>query len=127
MSEFLASRFANACPYRPGEQPKDRAYVKLNANETSVAPSPRVRDALRDEGLFEGLGRYADPYCMPLRRAVARTYGVDAGEVFVGNGSDEVLGFVMQAFMGPGARVCFPDVTYGFYHDFAVTFGLDWC
>lgn len=57
MSEFLASRFANACPYRPGEQPKDRTYVKLNANETSVAPSPRVRDALRDEGLFEGLGR----------------------------------------------------------------------
>ena len=56
MSEFLASRFANACPYRPGEQPKDRTYVKLNANETSVAPSPRVRDALRDEGLFEGLG-----------------------------------------------------------------------
>lgn len=126
MSEFLASRFANACPYRPGEQPKDRAYVKLNANETSVAPSPRVRDALRDEGLFEGLGRYADPYCMPLRRAVARTYGVDAEEVFVGNGSDEVLGFVMQTFMGPGAHVCFPDVTYGFYHDFAVTFGLDW-
>ena len=81
MSEFLASRFANACPYRPGEQPKDRTYVKLNANETSVAPSPRVRDALRDEGLFEGLGRYADPYCMPLRRAVARTYGVDAEEV----------------------------------------------
>ena len=126
MSEFLARRFANACPYRPGEQPRDRRYVKLNANETSVPPSPRVREALADESLYKGLGRYADPHCMPLREAVARAYGVDASEVFVGNGSDEVLGFVMTTFMDPGSRVCFPDVTYGFYHDFAVTFGLDW-
>lgn len=126
MSEFLASRYANACPYHPGEQPKDRPYIKLNANETSVAPSPKVRDALSDPALWQGLGRYADPHCMPLREAVAKAVGVGPESVFVGNGSDEVLGFIMQTFFEPGSRVCFPDVTYGFYHDYSATFGLDW-
>lgn len=126
MSEFLAKRYANASPYHPGEQPTDRAYIKLNANETSVAPSPKVKGALEDPALYEGLGRYADPHCMPLRTAVARTCGVRPKEVFVGNGSDEVLGFIMQTFFEPGSRVCFPDVTYGFYRDYATTFNLDW-
>lgn len=127
MSEFLAARYANLVPYVPGEQPKDRAYVKLNANETSVPPAPGVSAALADPELFAGLGRYADPHCRALKEAVAHTYGVSADEVFCGNGSDEVLGFLLLTFCGPGARIAFPDVTYGFYHDFASTQGLDWC
>ncbi|WP_350454400.1 pyridoxal phosphate-dependent aminotransferase [Slackia heliotrinireducens] len=123
-SPFLNSRYANITPYVPGEQPKDRAYVKLNSNETSVAPSPAVRAAL-DDALVRGLGRYADPHCMPLRAAVAEHFGVDAANVFVGNGSDEVLGFIFLAFFGGDAKVCFPDVTYGFYRDYCGTFGVD--
>lgn len=126
MSEFLASRYANACPYHPGEQPKDRSYIKLNANETSVVPSPKVHEALADPALWQGLGKYADPHCMPLREAVAAAYDLTPAEVFVGNGSDEVLGFIMQTFFQPGTQICFPDITYGFYHDYAATFNLDW-
>lgn len=126
MSEFLAPKYAGLSPYVPGEQPTDRTYVKLNSNETSVAPSPSVARALADPSLYEGLGRYADPHCMPLRTAVAETLGVDASEVFCGNGSDEVLGFLLLTFCEPGSRIAFPDITYGFYRDFSSTQGLEW-
>ncbi|MBQ3283484.1 MAG: histidinol-phosphate transaminase [Atopobiaceae bacterium] len=126
MSEFLASRYEGLSPYVPGEQPKDRAYVKLNSTETSVPPCPGVARALTDPELVAGLGRYADPHCMPLREAVAKAYGLDASEVFCGNGSDEVLGFLLLTFCEPGSRIAFPDVTYGFYRDFSSTQGLDW-
>ncbi|WP_417118357.1 pyridoxal phosphate-dependent aminotransferase [Olsenella phocaeensis] len=123
MSSFLNARYAGMHPYVPGEQPHDRAYVKLNANETSLPPSPAVRAALSD-ALVNGLGRYADSHCMPLREAVARHFGLTPDRVFAGNGSDEVLGFVFLAFFGGDARVCFPDVTYGFYRDYCSTFGV---
>ena len=124
MSEFLASRYANLTPYVPGEQPHDRAYVKLNSNEYSGAPSPEVQRALQDPGLFARLGSYADPHCWPLREAVARVHGVEPEQVFVGNGSDEVLGFLLLAFLEPGDAIAFPDVSYGYYRDYAATQGL---
>lgn len=126
MSEFLARKYAGLSPYVPGEQPKDRTYIKLNANETSVPPCPGVARALADPALVAGLGRYADPHCLPLRTAVADLYGVSPDEVFCGNGSDEVLGFLLLTFCEPGSRIAFPDVTYGFYRDFSATQGLDW-
>ena len=126
MSEFLAPKYAGLSPYVPGEQPKDRTYVKLNSNETSVPPCPGVAAALADPDLAHNLGRYADPHCMPLRKAVARTLGLTPAEVFCGNGSDEVLGFLLLTFCEPGSRIAFPDVTYGFYRDFSMTQGLDW-
>ena len=125
MSEFLASRFAHMTPYVPGEQPKDRAYIKLNANEATVPPCPGVARALADQAMLGNLCRYADPRCLPLREAVAERYGMTPDEVFVGNGSDEVLALVFMTFMQPGDRIAFPDVTYGLYHDYASTFGLD--
>lgn len=126
MSEFLAKRYANITPYVPGEQPKDRAYVKLNSNETSVPPCPGVQRALADPELFAGLGRYADPHCRPLREAVGDALGVSAESVFCGNGSDEVLGLLLLTFCDPGSPIAFPDISYGFYHDYSSTFGLDW-
>lgn len=127
-SRYLNARYRGITPYVPGEQPRDRTYVKLNANETSVPPSPAVRAAL-DDALVAGLGRYADPHCMPLREAVAcalglDAFGLDASCVFCGNGSDEVLGLLFLAFLGGEAALCFPDVTYGFYRDYAGTFGV---
>lgn len=125
MSEFLAAKYAGMSPYVPGEQPKDRPYIKLNSNETSVPPCPGVARALADPQLVAGLGRYADPHCMPLREAVAAAYGLDASEVFCDNGSDEVLGFLLLTFCEPGSRIAFPDITYGFYRDYSATQGLD--
>ena len=124
MSEFLASRYAQMTPYVPGEQPKDRTYIKLNANEATVPPCPGVARALADPALFAQLCRYADPRCLPLRQAVAERYGMTPNEVFVGNGSDEVLALIFMTFLQPGDRLAFPDVTYGLYHDYASTFGL---
>jgi len=127
-SRYLNARYRGVTPYVPGEQPRDRTYVKLNANETSVPPSPAVRAAL-DDALVDGLGRYADPHCTALREAVARAldlgaHGLDASCVFCGNGSDEVLGLLFLTCLGEGAPLCFPDVTYGFYRDYAGTFGV---
>ena len=124
MSEYLAPRYANMTPYVPGEQPRDRAYIKLNANEATVPPCPGVARALADTAMLDNLCRYADPRCMPLRQAVADRYGMTPDEVFVGNGSDEVLALIFMTFMQPGDRLAFPDVTYGLYHDYASTFGL---
>ncbi|MCR5583648.1 MAG: aminotransferase class I/II-fold pyridoxal phosphate-dependent enzyme [Eggerthellaceae bacterium] len=122
-SSFLNSRYTGMTPYVPGEQPTDRAYVKLNSNETSLPPSPAVRAAIND-ALIDGLGRYADPHCMPLRRAIADHFGLDPACVFAGNGSDEVLGLLFLAFLGSDAPACFPDITYGFYRDYCGTFGV---
>ena len=126
MSEFLAARYAHMTPYVPGEQPKDRPYIKLNANEATVPPSPKVAEALSDPTLFGSLNRYADPRCVPLREAVAKVHGMTADEVFAGNGSDEVLALIFMTFMQPGDRLAFPDVTYGLYHDYASTFNLEY-
>lgn len=124
MSEFLASRYAHMTPYVPGEQPRDRTYIKLNANEATVPPCPGVQEALADSAMVAGLCRYADPRCLPLRKAVAERFGMTPEEVFVGNGSDEVLAIIFMTFLQPGDRLAFPDVTYGLYHDYASTFGL---
>lgn len=123
-STFLNARYADIHPYQPGEQPKDRVYVKLNANETSVAPSPKVFEALANPHLAHNLGRYADPHCMPIRTSVANAVGITPDHVFCGNGSDEVLAFLFLAFFGGDTRVCFPDVTYGFYRDYCGAFGV---
>lgn len=97
VSQFLSSRYANVQPYRPGLQLHDRPYVKLNANETSMPPSPAVRATITDE-LIDGLGRYTDPRCLAFREAVAEVLDLSAEEVFVGNGSDEVLAIAFRTF-----------------------------
>ena len=124
MSEFLAARYAHMTPYVPGEQPRDRTYIKLNANEATVPPCPGVYEALADQKRLGQLNRYADPRCLPLREAVAARFGMTADGVFVGNGSDEVLALIFMTFMQPGDRLATLDVTYGLYHDYATTFNL---
>lgn len=92
MSDFLIPALAGLDPYVPGEQPQGREYVKLNTNESPFPPSPRVLDALSREEVSR-LNLYSDPTALPLRRAIADTYGLSPDNVFCGNGSDEVLGF----------------------------------
>lgn len=124
MSRFLGKRYENLEKYVPGEQPKDRKYIKLNANETSMKPSPKVLEVLKSERM-EHLGFYADPDAKELRLAVAEKYQVKMEEVFVGNGSDEVLGMIFLAFFDETTKIAYPDITYGFYEGFAKSFAID--
>lgn len=123
MKEFWSSRIRDLVPYTPGEQPKDRQFIKLNTNENPYPPSPRVLEALR-QSVNEGLRLYPDPECSALRAALATRYGLSERQVFVGNGSDEVLAFAFQAFFGVGDTIAFPDITYSFYPVYANMFGI---
>ncbi len=118
MSGFLLPRLRSLTPYVPGEQPQDKAYVKLNTNESPFPPSPRVLDAL-DRDAVAGLNLYPDPLAQTLRETIAAEYGLKAENVFVGNGSDEVLGFAFQAYADETRGATIPDVSYGFYRVYA--------
>ena len=121
MSGFLAAGLQCLKPYVPGEQPQDRSYVKLNTNESPYPPSTRVLDAL-DREQAARLNLYSDPTALPLRRAIAREYGLKSENVFTSNGSDETLGFAFLAFADANRPVTMPDITYGFYRVFARLF-----
>jgi histidinol-phosphate aminotransferase len=114
-------------PYVPGEQPRDRKFIKLNTNENPYPPSPKVAEAI-EAVLGDKTGAlrlYPDPACTELREALARRYGVRPEQVFAGNGSDEILAFAFGAFFeGAGdpsgaGPVLFPDITYSFYPVYA--------
>ena len=96
MSTFFSPLLADLAPYVPGEQPQDRAYVKLNTNESPYPPPPGVAWALGGREV-EDLRLYPDPAAKALKAALARQYGVGEDQVFVGNGSDEVLDFAFLA------------------------------
>jgi histidinol-phosphate aminotransferase len=123
MSAYWNTRVQGLEPYIPGEQPRDRAFIKLNTNENPYPPSPKVAEAI--EALLaqgaERLRLYPDPSCAELREAAAALYGVKPEQVFAGNGSDEVLAFAFGAFFNsdPAAPLLFPDITYSFYPVYA--------
>lgn len=113
MSRFLSPRFDRLVPYVPGEQPQNRSYVKLNTNESPFPPSPAVIEAVTREA--DTLNLYSDPECRVLREAIAAHFGLKKENVFVGNGSDEILAFSFLAFCDAKTGACYPDITYGFY------------
>lgn len=121
MSRFYSQIAGGIAPYVPGEQPRDRRYIKLNTNECPYPPSPAVRQVLREFDSAD-LRLYPDPDSLELRGAMAKLYGLDVKQVFAGGGSDEVLGYCFQAFGNPGDRVYFADITYGFYKVYADLF-----
>ena len=118
MSDYLLPRLRALDPYVPGEQPQDRSYVKLNTNENPLPPSPRVLDVLNREAIAR-LNLYPDPLAKTLREAIAEEYGLTPENVFVGNGSDEVLGFAFMAYADETRGATLPDVSYGFYQVYA--------
>lgn len=128
MSKFLSKAFAALEPYTPGEQPQPgaRPVIKLNTNENPYQPAPAVRQLLQQlaEHPAGQLRLYSDPEATDLRQAVADFYNLRPEQVFVGNGSDEVLAFAFLAY-GKSGRVAFPDVTYAFYSVWAALFGVD--
>jgi histidinol-phosphate aminotransferase len=110
-------------PYVPGEQPRMSNLVKLNTNESPFGPSPRVLDAIRAEAA-ETLRLYPDPEATALRRALALYHGVKPEQVFVGNGSDEVLAHAFVALLKQDAPLLLPDISYGFFLTWCRLFGI---
>ena len=122
MSRFFSEKYKNLEPYVPGEQPKDKKYVKLNTNESPFAPSLKAQKKAAQA--LEELQLYPDPDCSVLRDKIAAYYDVPEGCVFLGNGSDEALNFAFMAFCAEDKPAVFPDITYGFYPVFADINGL---
>ena len=116
MSRFLHTRYAGLETYTPGEQPRDKQYIKLNTNESPYPPSPEVLAAL-GPGEVADLRLYSDPEGTGLREKLAGLYSVTPGQVFLSNGSDDILNFAFMAFGEEGA--VFPSLTYSFYPVFA--------
>ena len=121
MSRFLSGGLSALEAYVPGEQPRDKKYIKLNTNESPYPPPESVVNAI-DRTEIEDLRLYSDPECKALRAAVSEEYGIDGKNIFLSNGSDEILNFAFMAYGDKGA--VFPDITYGFYSVFAELYGI---
>jgi histidinol-phosphate aminotransferase len=122
MSRFWSPVVHRLSPYVPGEQPKGGDVVKLNTNENPYGPSPRVLAAIA--AATDRLRLYPDPSASRLREAIAARYGVAPEEVFVGNGSDEILAHTFQALLKHDAPLLFPDITYSFYPVYCRLYGI---
>ena len=114
MSQYWSSLVHNLTPYVPGEQPKLQNLVKLNTNENPYGPGPAVIAALQAEAA-DSLRLYPDPDSSRLKAAIAEYHGLQSNQVFVGNGSDEVLAHVFQALLKHDLPLLYPDITYSFY------------
>ncbi len=122
MSRFLNEQYRSLEAYTPGEQPRNMQYIKLNTNESPYPPAPSVVEAMTAEQV-ELLRLYSDPTAKELKEKLAGLYEVQPENVFVSNGSDEVLNFAFMAFGGKG--VLFPEISYGFYEVYADLYQLD--
>ncbi|MCA1977933.1 MAG: histidinol-phosphate transaminase [Thiobacillus sp.] len=114
MSQYWSAVVRGLTPYVPGEQPKLAKLIKLNTNENPYGPSPKVLEAVRAEAA-ESLRLYPDPNSDRLRAGIAAYHGVAPDQVFVGNGSDEVLAHAFLALLKHERPILFPDITYSFY------------
>ncbi len=123
MSRFLTDRLSSLTEYVPGEQPRDKKYIKLNTNESPYPPSPVAIKAIDSLAVADSR-LYCDPEAKFLKEAIAEAMGAETKNVFVSNGSDEVLNFFFMAFCDEKNSVCFPEISYGFYKVFADLYSL---
>ncbi len=122
MSNFISKKYDSLKEYTPGEQPQDKKYIKLNTNESPFPPSDIVVECVNAEAV-KNLKLYSDPESKVLKEELAKTYGVKKENVFVSNGSDEILNFAFMAYGENGA--VFNDITYGFYKVFADLYNIE--
>ncbi len=122
MSKFISNKYDSLKEYTPGEQPQDKKYIKLNTNESPFPPSGVVVECVNSDAV-KNLKLYSDPESKVLKEELAKTYGVKSENVFVSNGSDEILNFAFMAYGENGA--VFNDITYGFYKVFADLYNVD--
>ena len=123
MNRFWSALAGELTPYEPGEQPAIADLVKLNTNESPIGPSPRALTAIR-AAATDDLRLYPDSTATALRETLAAYHGLTPDQVFVGNGSDEVLGFAFAALLKHEAPLLFADVTYSFYPVYCRLFGI---
>lgn len=124
MSRFWSPLVHSLTPYVAGEQPRMSGLVKLNTNENPYGPSPRALAAIADAA-NNSLRLYPDPAALPLRQAIAARHDLDPDEVFIGNGSDEVLAHTFHALLNHEKPLLFPDVTYSFYPTYCRLYGIE--
>ncbi len=124
VSRYWSAVVHDLTPYVPGEQPQCVDLIKLNTNENPYGPSPQVLAALREE-ITDTIRLYPDPDSSRFKAAIADFHKVATAQVFVGNGSDEVLGHVFQALLKHNAPVLFPDITYSFYPVYCRLYGIE--
>lgn len=124
MKEMWSADLLDMKPYVPGEQPKDRRYIKLNTNENPYPPSPKAIEAIKNAACAD-LRLYPDGESSDLLAAISEFTGLPATRLFAGNGSDEVLAIAFRAFFASGAKARTPDVGYSFYPVYAELFGTD--
>ncbi len=111
---FLLPHIARMTGYVPGEQPKDRTFVKLNTNENPYPPSALVLQRLR-EACDDNLRRYPDADASDVTRRLGELFSLPVDQILIGNGSDELLNTAMRCFIGPGDTVVYPTPTYPYY------------
>lgn len=124
MSQFWSPVVHTLTPYVPGEQPKLTKLVKLNTNENPYPPSPKAIAAMQAQ-VSADLRLYPDPNSDQLKQAIAKYYQLEANQVFVGNGSDEVLAHAFNAFFQQGKPLLFPDISYSFYPVYCGLYGIE--
>ena len=124
MSKYWSDAITRLTPYVPGEQPKDSGIIKLNTNENPYPPSPKA-SAVINNFATERLRLYSDPDSTPLKDALAQHFDVERTNVFVGNGSDEVLAHTFAAFFRQEHPLLMPEFTYSFYPVYCDLFGIE--
>ncbi len=122
MSRYFSDKYEKLVPYVPGEQPKERKFIKLNTNESPFPPSPKAQKAVEEAA--GKLQLYSDPECRLLVQKMADFYGVSTREVLMTNGSDEILNFAFMAYCDEKTPAAFANITYGFYKVFAALNGV---
>ena len=125
MSRFWSPVVQTLTPYVPGEQPQMERLVKLNTNESPYGPSPKALAAINQQNT-DDLRLYPDPEGVALKKAIADLHGLDPKQVFLGNGSDEVLAHVFLGLLKQAKAIQFPDITYSFYPVYCKLFGIDY-
>ncbi|MFW5439364.1 MAG: histidinol-phosphate transaminase [Methylophilaceae bacterium] len=125
MSQYWSDIVHELTPYVPGEQPKAQNLIKLNTNENPYGPSPKVIAAI-NTAAADQLRLYPDPNSELLKNTIADYHGLTLSQVFVGNGSDEVLAHIFQALLKHGRPLLFPDITYSFYPVYCGLYGIEY-
>lgn len=121
MSRLFSDTLADLVPYVPGEQPREPIDLKLNTNEHPYGPSPLALQAIA-RAAGDNLRLYPDYSALTLRQSIADLHGIHADQVFVGNGSDEVLAHIYKALFQREGVLLVPDITYSFYRTYSAFF-----
>jgi histidinol-phosphate aminotransferase len=124
MSKYWSEFVNRLVPYVPGEQPKVDKLIKLNTNENPYPPSPKVAEVLSNKEI-DKLRLYPDPNSTALKTAIANYYDVEANQIFIGNGSDEVLAHAFMAFFQKSKPLLYPEISYSFYPVYCNLYGIE--